>query len=294
MVLTAGLGFLFFFVQGQIKKFYTLDRVQEYDTVNFRLKATSGISYVRHVDGGNPLSIFGNPDLDKINPSFDAKVKGRSCFVDLILDEFKESGLGDGLAYAVLKSNDEREDNYWKFLLNDSKVYNLNLHYGIGTSDIDLSGTAVNRLTINTGSADVIVSYQRDEPNLVDMDTFKVKVDVGTLIGRDLAKSRTRNLHAEIGFGQALLDFSDPLENVCSVDASVGAGKLEVVLPNDRPVIIQIKESPLCTVEMVEEYEEVENNVFISKSYDVGADNLLTLNINVSLGSLVFSNAQED
>ncbi len=292
LVLTVGLGMSFLLgVHGQIKRFYSLDEVTSYDTVDFTLKATSGISFIRHVDGGNPLNIFGNPDLNKINPRFDAQTKSRTCWVNLDLDEYRSSRLGNGLAFAMLKDGGEEEDNYWKFLINDQKVYNLILNYGIGSSDIDLSGTRVNKLKINTGNADVVVNYDKEEPNLAEMDTFLVKVDLGTLIAKDLDHSRARNVIAEIGFGQVLLDFSHPMEKTCKVKASVGAGKLEIILPRKSPVIIHIKDSPLCGISMVKGYEEVEKNVYVNMDYSSNAENLLTFKVDVALGSVNFSYA---
>ena len=290
--MTVGLGMSFLVgAHAQIKKFYSLNQVTTYDTVDFTLKATSGISYIRHVDGGNPMNIFGNPDLNKINPRFDAQTSSRTCKVRLDLEEYRSSRLGNGLAFAMLKDTKEEESNYWKFLINDSKVYNLVLNYGIGSSDIDLSGTHVNKLVINTGNADVLVKYDKEEPNLTEMDTFLVKVDLGTLIATDLDHSRARNVIAEVGFGQALLDFSHPMESSCSVKASVGAGKLEIILPREAPVIIHLKDSPLCGVTMADGYEEVENDVFVNMDYNSLADNLLTFRVDVALGSVVFSYA---
>ena len=292
LVLTAVLGMSFLLgVQAQIKKFYSLDNVSTYDTVDFTLKATSGISFIRHVNGGNPLNIFGNPDLNKINPRFDAQTSNRTCWVNLDLDEYRSSRLGNGLVFAMLKDNEEDEDNYWKFLINDQKIYNLILNYGIGSSDVDLSGTHVNKLKITTGNADVVVNYDKDEPNLTEMDTFMVKVDLGTLVAKDLYHSRARNVIAEIGFGQALLDFSHSMDKSCLIKAAVGAGKLEIILPRDSPVIIQIKDSPLCGVTMAKGYEEVEKNVYVNMNYNSSADNLLTFKIDVALGSVKFSYA---
>ena len=287
--MSAGLGIVILLAaEGQIRKFYSLSEVSTFDTVDFCLKATSGISFVRHVDGGNPLSIFGNPDLEKINPSFDAETVGRTCKVNLELNEYRESELGDGLAFAVLKSNEEDEENFWKFLLNDSKIYNLDLNYGIGNSDIDLSGTHVAHLKVTTGSADVKVSYNRDIANKTLMDTFQIKVDVGTFIGEKLGRARAANVITEVGFGQALLDFSSDVLEKCDVKATVGAGTLKIILPRDSPVIIHIKESPLCKVTVAKGYEEVENNVYVNKNYDIWAERILTLRVDVALGSVDF------
>lgn len=280
-------------LQAQLRRFYSLQNPNSYDSVDFTLKATSGISFFRHVNGGNPLNIFGNPDLDRINPSFEIDVVNRTCQVNLNLSEFRKSVVGDGLVYAMMSSKEEDEENYWKFLLNDQKVYNLNLNYGIGSSDIDLSGTHVSGLQITTGSADVTVNYRGGETNLSEMDTFMIKVDLGSIIAHDLERSRARNLIAEIGFGQAVLDFRNPVEKSCNVKATVGAGKLEVLLPINSPVIIHMKESPLCNITMAEGYEEMEKGVYVNMLYAADALNLLTFDIEVSMGVISFANAED-
>lgn len=291
--MTAGLGVIILSAQAQLKRFYSLDDVSTYDTVDFSLHATSGISFFRNVRGGNPLNIFGNPDLDKINPSFDAYVEGKTCFVDLQLDEYKKSTLGDGLVFAVFSGKEEEENNYWKILLNDLKVYRLNLDYGIGSSDIDLSGTAVQKLMLKTGSADITVNYKKGQPNPVEMDTFMVKVDLGSFSANNLSYAQAKNVIAEIGFGQARLDFSEPAQYVTHVKASVGAGKLIVILPRDEPVIIKMKDSPLCGISMVEGFEEVENNLYVNMSYNARARNLLKFDIDVALGNVYFEYEKE-
>ena len=292
LVLTAGIGIFFYLnTEAQLRRFYSLNDAEDYDTVAFDLKATSGISFVRHVKGGNPLHIFGNPDLDKINPSFDARVVDRTCKVQLTLDEYRSSGLGEGLVFAMFdaRSKKEEDPNYWKILLNDKKVYDLNLNYGIGSSDIDLSGVHVRNLKITTGSADVMVNYAKGQPNMCQMDTFMVKVDLGSLEAKDLDHARSKNIIAEVGFGEAVLDLSTALSHSCHVKAAIGAGSLDVILPLDAPVIIYIKDSPLCSIQMADKFEEVEENVFVNMTYAADAENLLTFNVDVALGSVTFS-----
>ena len=69
LALTVGLSMaLSFGVVAQLKKFYSLDDVSDFDTVNFDFVATSGHSFLRYIPQQNPLSIYGNPDLEKLNP----------------------------------------------------------------------------------------------------------------------------------------------------------------------------------------------------------------------------------
>lgn len=275
-------------VDAQLKRFYSLHDVDSYDTVDFSLDATSGISFVRTVQGGNPLNIFGNPDLDKINPSFMSQVKNNTCKVELKLDEFKSSGLGNGLVFAMFGDTEEEESNYWKMLLNDNKIYHLDLTFGIGSSDVDLSGAAVRNLRIKTGSADVKIGYEKARYNLTDMDTFMIKVDLGSIEAADLNLARARNIIADVGFGNAALDFGDKSTQTCDVRASVGAGNLTVNIPREAPIIIRIKDSPLCGISIEDNFEQVERNVYVSPYYDARADNLLKFDIDVSLGNIDF------
>ena len=273
----------------QLKKFYSLNEVSTFDTVNFNFKATSGHSFWRLVPQENPLNIYGNPDLDKINPSFDAIINNRVCDVHLKLEEYRASGLGDGLAFAMLGSApDEHDANYWKVLLNNDKVYNLDMNFGIGTSDIDLSGAKVKSLKVTTGSAEVKVNYDEMKPNLCNMDTFLVKVDMGSFTAEDLDHAKAKYIEANIGFGQAMLDFTHPLSNPCLVKANVGLGKLLVYVPINEPVIIYLNESPFRGLEIVKDFEEVEKNVFINRTFQADAPNLLTFNVDVSLGNITF------
>ena len=280
-------------LQAQLRRFYELNEPETYDTVDFTLKATSGISFVRHVDGGNPLNIFGNPDLDHINPSFHSEVNNNTCQVKLVLYEYRKSMVGDGLVFAMLGGKEEEEQNYWKFLINDQKIYNLNLNYGIGSSDIDLSGTAVNKLKITTGNADVKVNYSSAAPNQIEMDTFMVKVDLGSLEAHHIDRARAQNLVAEIGFGQGLLDFRNTLSTACNVYATVGAGRLNIILPKSEPVIIHMKESPLCNISMPRSLEQVEKNVYVNMDYDSAAENLLTIYVDVAMGAVSFEESQD-
>jgi len=275
-------------LQAQLKRFYTLEDASSFDTVTFNLHATSGISFVRNVASGNPLTIFGNPNLDRINPTYSAETNKNNCIVDLHLKEYKESTLGNGLAFAMLSTKMENEENYWKFLINDHQVYCLNFNYGIGSSDIDLSNASIKNMSVKTGSADVTVNYLKKSSNQIDMDTFLVKVDLGSLFARDLSLARAGEVIAEIGFGQAVLDFSIKPETKSNIHASVGAGKLEVILPNNSPVIIHLKDSPFCGITIPKGFEEVEKNIFVNMTYDPTAENLLSFNINVTMGTVNF------
>ncbi|MEM6643990.1 MAG: hypothetical protein AAF616_13500 [Bacteroidota bacterium] len=275
---------------GQVEKFYTIKEASNFDTVEFHLKATATNCLIKKSKADlHPLTIYGNPNLEKINPSFGSKIDRLTCYASLKLDEYNSTGFGDSFSMAVTGSDEEND--FWEVDLNN-KIYKLNLIYGFGNANIDLTGTAVHRLKIKSGSADINVGYDRNSPNPIKMDTFFVKADFGSITARHMELTHAKNVITKVGFGNVLLDFEKGTVDQCRVSASVGAGNLEIVLPKySTPVIIRIKGSPLCAVKLVDGYEEVESNVFVNMAYVADATDLLSFDVDVALGMVRFRHA---
>ncbi|XOV93148.1 MAG: hypothetical protein ACFHWX_00265 [Bacteroidota bacterium] len=290
MILSATSVLVFSVALGQLQKFYSLSNEADFDTVSFSLHAASGNCFVKSSPDlkESPLVIYGNPDLEKINPSFKFQIKKNTCYADLDLQEFRSSSLGDGLVFAMLRSSEE-EHNYWKIHFDDKKIYKLDLNYGVGNADIDLSNSSIKSFKLKSGTADINVDYSPDSPNRIEMDTFKVQVDMGTFTSNHLELANARQIIAHVGFGSALLDLEKPNKKSCSVKASVGAGNLDIIIPNKSvPIIIHLKESPLCGVKLAPGFEQVESNVYVNMAYSNNAENLLAFNIDVALGNVSF------
>ena len=92
-----------------------------------------------------------------------------------------------------------------------------------------------------------------------------------------------------VGFGDLTLDYSDQVLIKSNVTATVGAGNLEILVPKrNSPIKIVVHNSPLCHVKISKSFDEVEDNVFVNSSYTPDAENLLTFNLDVALGNIVF------
>ncbi|MEQ9468694.1 MAG: hypothetical protein RLN88_14895 [Ekhidna sp.] len=289
LVLIAGISLLVSIsAVSQLTKFYTIKESSDFDTVDFYLKATATNCLLKlSEEDKNPLTIYGNPDLEKINPAFASKVKNNTCYSKLVLDEYSSSGFGDSFTMAVSRS--DKENDFWKVNFSENKIYKLNLIYGFGNADVNLTGSSVQRLKIKSGSADIIVGYDEGSMNPIQMDTFFVKADFGSIVAKRMELARAKNVITKIGFGNVLLDFDQQMNERCNVDASVGAGNLEILLPKDgTPVIIYVRDSPLCAVKIAKGFEEVEKNVFVNMSYAADAENLLSFDVDVALGMVRF------
>ncbi len=275
----------------QLKKFYSVSNDSTFQRVDFCLSATAGSCFIRPVKSGHPVNIYGNPDFSTINPSFKTFIKDNVKHVKLDLENYQSSGISKSLSSSIFGEQKKDEKNYWKILLTEDKVYSLQLAYGIGNADVDLSGIPVEKLKITTGSADVMVDYADGKGNLIQMDTFFVKVDLGSLTANRVNLTNAKVVIAEVGFGSATLDFSDRSTHSSKVKASVGAGKLELVMPMENtPVIIYLHNSPLCSVKMADGYKEIRKNVFTNAIYHPDAENIVEFNVDVALGNVVFVN----
>lgn len=275
----------------QLDKYYSVKRSEAFDTVDFYLKATATNCEIKRSEAAEEvINIFGNPNLDKINPRFGTKITSNTCFAKLILDEYGSTGFGSSFSMAFTRS--DKENDLWKVDFSDDKIYNLNLFYGLGNADINLTGMPVKTLKIKSGSADIAVGYDEHNYNPVQMDTFFIKADFGTIVANHMELTRARHVITKIGFGNVLLDFDRVTDQKCDIRASIGAGNLEVMLPRKGiPVIIHLRDSPLCGIKMAEGFEEVEKNVFVNMDYAAHAENLLTFNLDVALGMVRFEYA---
>lgn len=289
-VFSVALGLLLSISYGQLKKFYSLQSCDGYDTINFSLSAPAGNCVIGCSENEvDPLTIYGNPNLEKVNPSFSALIRDNTYNVNLALEEFKTSSISDGIVFAFMGGNRKFDDNSWQINVSEDKVYKLDLNYGFGMARVDLSGVPVEDLKIRSGGADVIVEYSERKRNKILMDTFMIKVDMGSLIARNIDCSNAENVIANVGFGNATLDFSDAHKNKCKIIASIGAGNLDVFLPKkDVPVIVYMKDSPLCGLKLDPGFEQVEKNVFVNPEYSESANNLLTFNLDVAMGNVSF------
>ena len=274
---------------GQLKKFYTVKDAGSYDTIDFFLKATSGTCFIRPSHHDDPLTIYGNPSFAEVNPNFESSEIGKTNFIVLELEDYNKRGLSHAITYNMFGEENEDEKNYWKVYLTDQKVYNLNLNYGVGDAFIDLSDVAVSRFNLESGSADVHISYKEGKRNLCKMDTFAVNVDMGTLIAERLHCANAGYILAEVGFGNVVLDFSKGIESRCKIKASIGAGQLKILVPEESvPSIVNYKNSPLCKISLDDRFEKVDEGLYINDAFDPAAENLLEFDLDVALGNIVF------
>src|SRR5882672_9313589 len=163
-----------FGVSGQIKRQFTVENQEQCDRVELCLKAKTGNCFIRPTQNLDLLDIYSNQNLDEYNHTFSNELRGKTCLVKLALEIEGQKGVGRNISYKVFGNEERNAEKFWKVYLTNGKPYDLDLTYGLGNANIDLSGLAIEKLKINTGSSDVFVSYSSGIENTVEMDTFFV------------------------------------------------------------------------------------------------------------------------
>lgn len=275
---------------GQIKKQFTVEDAPYCETISLTLKANSGNCFIKPSQNAEILNVFSNQSEASYAHNFRKEVKGKTCEVVLNLEEVQAEGLSQTISTRFFgPGGSAASDKLWKMYLTNSKPYLLELTYGVGNANIDLSGLAVKKLKISTGSADVNVGYNSALENQVDMDTFFVKVDLGSVNVRNLSLSRTHCVMADVGFGNMTLDFSDKPAVSNRIKGSVGAGNLTIILPKEEtPILVKIQDSWLCSVKVPSALKKVGENTFANSAYSKSARNALVFDLDVSMGNIVF------
>ncbi len=277
--------------QAQTKKHFTVEGEQSCEKVQFTLNASSGTCEIRTRSMGEmPINIMGNHNEEYITSDFGQEMEGETLHAWLNLKDNGKEDFSSKLSKIFGKKTTDTE-NYWNIYFTDFRPYTLDLNYGVGKAYIDLSDIAVENCHITSGNAHVKVGYLSKLQNKTDMDTFSVSVDLGDVEIERINLARARNILAEVGFGSLVLDFDDQSQVPSNIWARVGAGSLTINLPiEDLPVIIRMKDTSYRKLKLPAGFQMIRENVFVSSSYSPDAENMLTFNIDLSMGSVVFNN----
>ncbi len=273
----------------QVKKQFTVEKMEGCENVSLHLKAKTGNCFIRPGQNNEILNIYSNQDIEEYSHSFSNEIIGKTCMVKLALEQEIHRGVGRKLSYHVFGNEERPQEKFWKVYLSENTPYFLDLDYGLGNANVDLSGLSISRLKINTGSADVNIAYSTGEENQIEMDTFYVKVDLGSLNARQLNLSKSKVYVADVGFGNMLLDFSNHSSTGHFIKGSVGAGNLVIHLPDSSvPVIVKITDSWLCSVNLCHSLKKVDHNTFSNAAYSKDKTGALVFDLDVSLGKIIF------
>jgi hypothetical protein len=271
----------------QISKEFKVEEKHGYNLVHLDFNVYKGFSQIKRKQLDYPLHI--HSDLAKVNilPSFSYQIKDKVLNANLIHRNVESESLGKSLSYKIFSSSINDFDHKWDVGLNSNYLYNLQLYFGIGKASIDLANLPVSNCIIRSASADILLDYSTKAANPVKMDSIMVSINMGNLEAHHLNYTNAKEMIFEINYGTLNLEFSGVMPESCRVNAVVGAGKVNLTLPDEsQPYILHIKSTAMCRTYVPKHLKDLGNKTYVSRSYKENAANLMQLTIDVSVGSV--------
>ncbi|SNS02615.1 hypothetical protein SAMN06295967_102112 [Belliella buryatensis] len=272
----------------QISKEFAVEERHGYNLVHVDFNVYKGITDVKRKHGDRPIYIQSHLSKVNILPSFSHEIKDGVLRAQLHHRNVESETLGKSLSYKLFSSDNEDFDHKWDLGLSSNHLYDLNLYFGVGKANLDFSNIPVSNCTIRSASADIKLDYSKRIANSVTMDTMVVAINMGNLDAYNINYANAENMFFEINYGTLNLSFSEGVIHDLKVSAVIGAGKVNLTLPDqNQPYRLKIKSTPMCRTSLPAYLKDIGDKTYVSKAYKADAPDLVDMVIDISVGSLV-------
>lgn len=153
----------------------------------------------------------------------------------------------------------------------------MNLDFGLGEANIDLSGLSISEFRLDCGLSDVRV--QVAEGNTGTCRKVSIQSGLGDFDGRQLGNLKAREFHMEVGLGSADVDLTGDITDDLEGDMEVGLGSLDLLLPRNANIKLEIEHTFLSSVDV--EGLVKDGDEWVSPSWN---EELPTLELEISVG----------
>ncbi len=152
---------------------------------------------------------------------------------------------------------------------------------GVGQSEIDLGGMKVQRLNLESGVGETVVTML--SPNPISCDGVDIQSGVGSLEMTGLGNLGFKRFRFQGGVGGSKLDFSGDWKEEGDVDIDVGVGGVELLLPRSVGAEVRAQKSFMSGVDLPD-FEKRGDTYF---SYNLErVSKVLRLNIQAGIGGV--------
>jgi len=234
-----------------------------------RLRLLSRELVVRAGDGAALLSGRFRYNVAEWAPKIKQDTDGETLKVSI------DQGLGSQIP---LGKHDEYV-NVWDIRLAPTIPLDLDVDMGGGTANLDLTGLALDKLSVTSGSTDLFVAFGL--PNPQPLGSLTLTAGTGTVVATGLGNANFDTLSVLGGTGKVDLEFSGSFHRSALADIKAGAGSVTVRVPASLGVRVTVTGIlPVGTVEMVG-FSEAGEDVYVNAAY---GDAPLTLTVKLATG----------
>jgi hypothetical protein len=189
---------------------------------------------------------------------------------------------------------DHSEENSFSFSWNKEQFHNKNefklplnlstdveLDFGMGKANLDLSKIQISSLNIECGMGSV--ELEINDLNKIQCEIVIIETGMGEFSSCGLSNLNAEIVNIEVGMGAAELDFSDPISRDMEIVLEVGLGSIELVLPDNVNISAKVHDHFLSTIELNGLVKK--RNKYVSEHWD-NTQPTVTLDMSVGLGSI--------
>ena len=170
--------------------------------------------------------------------------------------------------------------NEWVLYLTESVPLDLNVDVGASTGELDLGGLRITNLNLTAGAADLIVRF--DRPNPERLKTVRIHSGAARLALIQLGNAQLEDLVFDGGLGMYTFDFRGSWQHSATVQITTGAGQVILRLPKDIGVRVCPGDLRNADYGGLEEQDECYINDLYKRS-----DTQLDISLDIGLGNLV-------
>ena len=256
-------------VHGQTWKTSTAARqVTDEDGLRVRVEYGAGVLAIRSGGAGTLYRALFRLDRDLAEPRIEYE-RGR-LEVGLSPVESRGIDLDDRSSGASLE-----------LALAPGLPLDLDMSFGAGRADLDLTGLSVRGLVVNTGASESVI--RAEEVNAEPMETAEINVGAADLRVRGVGNLNVERLVVKSGLGSVLLRLDGEWPRDAAVHVEMGLGALEIQLPRSLGVRLRRPGSILAAIDT--EGLEKRGDVHQSANWD-RAERRVEIEIRAVLGSV--------
>lgn len=159
----------------------------------------------------------------------------------------------------------------------------MSMRLGHGSAWLDLSSIRARGVDIESSNADVFISYK--SPNMEKMQVLNVYSGMSKVVLRNLEYARAEKVHVQNGMGETKIIVGEKTYNATRLHVGVGAGKCVMMVHDDVPVKIVLKNNFLSTVDLPDDFMKTSDNTYVNLPFKKNPSKALTAVIDVGLGS---------
>ena len=170
----------------------------------------------------------------------------------------------------------------WRLELTDKIPIDLDMEFGAGEANLDLTGLNITGLNIETGASSLVVRSASLNPGRIR--TLSISAGLGSIESESLGNLNFEHFRFEGGLGSYQLDLTGALRDGARIRAEVGLGSLDIQLPEHVGVMARCEDSFLSSSKF-HQFVRVNDNVYQTPNYRSAARKV-KLNVESGIGSV--------